>query len=134
MKYLLFLLVPLLCACNRNGGKETASLLHTQSMLASNDPNILLTSLSHLLTPEDRDRLYRYYPKTLDRIEQYKKLSSQDIINMTKAGVEDDVILHLIRATRSTFFLTPDDEKQLSQAGVSRRVIVEMKNTVDDRY
>jgi len=86
------------------------------------------------LTKGDRNRLNRYYPKTLERIDKYQRLSLQDIINLTRSGVTDNVIIYEISATRSIFYLTPDDEKQLQQAGVSNKVMDAMKETSDTRY
>jgi len=81
------------------------------------------------LSPEDKKRLYRYYPSTLTKIENNDSLSLQDIKNLTRIGVSDDVIIYEIGATASLFYLTPDDETELEQAGVSYRVIQAMKNS-----
>ena len=86
------------------------------------------------LTKEDKKRLERHYPKTLEKIEKHHRLNIQDIKNMTRIGVSDDVIIYEISATRSFFFLTPDDERELEQAGVSNHVINAMKDTIEDRY
>lgn len=127
MKKLIALSI-LFCACQSKTQIETAALM------ASADDNVLFTAMEHKLTPNDLHRLDRHYPQTLDKLKEYQALNSQDIINLTRAGVADDVIIHEIKATRSSFYLTPEDEAQLYQAGVSRRVIVAMKATVDDSY
>jgi|GEM_PF-2651393 len=102
--------------------------------MASTDDAVILTAMEHKLTPNDIHRLDRHYPKTLDKLKEYQPLDSQDIINLTRAGASDDVIIHEIAATRSSFYLTPEDEAELSQAGISNRVIAAMKATVDDSY
>lgn len=87
------------------------------------DISLILSSLEQ----GDRKRLERNYPNTLTRIDQIKPLSLQDIKNLTRSGVSDTIIIYEISLTRSVFFLTPDDEKELQMAGVSEKVINHMK-------
>jgi hypothetical protein len=132
MKKIAFILV-ILCGCQSKSSTETAALL-SSTLIASANDQVILTASDHKLTPEDIHRLDRYYPKTLEKLENYRELNAQDIKNMTRAGIADPVIIHEIQLTRSTFFLTPEDEHELEQAGVSKKVIMAMKHTVDDRY
>ncbi|NGX26815.1 MAG: hypothetical protein K940chlam6_00740 [Chlamydiae bacterium] len=132
ISYFLFLLA--ICGCQSKSNTQTAALLSSSALIASAEDSVILTALEHKLTPNDIHRLDRHYPKTLEKLEKYRNLNAQDIKNMTRAGVTDDVIIHEIKATRSSFFLTPEDERELEQAGVSRKVIMAMKQTVDDRY
>lgn len=104
----------------------------TETLVATNGP--IPTALEQKLTPDDIERLKRHYPKTLQRLENYKPLYMQDIINMTRAGVSDDTIIHEIHLTRSSFYLTPQNEQTLLQAGVSKRVINEMMDTAVPRH
>ncbi|MDN3505606.1 MAG: hypothetical protein P0S96_00040 [Simkaniaceae bacterium] len=127
-KYVCLTLCIVFCSCQSKTQIETAALM------ASADDSVLLTAMEHKLTPNDLHRLDRHYPQTLDKLNDYQPLNSQDIINLVRAGVSDEVIIHEIGATRSTFYLTPEDEAKLYQAGVSRRVILAMKATVDDSY
>lgn len=82
----------------------------------------------------NRDRLERHYPKTLEKLDNQRPLRMIDVINLTRAGFSDREIIHEIHATRSSFYLTPDDEQTLEQAGVSKRVIDEMKDSAYTRY
>lgn len=116
------------------GSNYTTATLTSDNLIASSNQDFIKVAFTHKLTPNDLQRLKRNYPKTLEKIEKYQNLTIQDVINLTKAGVADDVISYEIRVTRSAFFLTPEDERELQQAGVSRKVIRAMKDTVDDRY
>lgn len=132
----LFLIIAIvaLSGCNRNRTETAASLISSENLIASSNQDFILAALSHKLTPNDRHRLQRYYPRTLEKLKNYQNLTPQDVVNMTKAGISDDVIIYEMGATRSSFFLTPEDEVELQQAGVSRKVIRAMKDTIDDRY
>lgn len=127
-------LFAIFCGCQSESHFAASQSESSSFLIAATQDTFLQTALSHQLTPADVDRLERSYPLTLEKIQKYRNLNMQDIINLTKAGVADDVIIHEIRATRSTFFLTPADEQELSQTGVSRKVIRSMKDTIDDRY
>jgi len=92
---------------------------------------VFVLSSSPGLMEGDLKRLERHYPKTLEKIEDNRPLSIQDIKNLTRAGVADAVIIHEISTTRSIFYLSPEEEQELKQAGVSHAVINHMKNTSD---
>ena len=134
MNPLVLSLLCLLYACQSRSKDLATALSPSQALIASSNEEFLLTALEHKLSPEDLQRLKQSYPTTLRKLKNSQNLTMQDIINMTKAGIADEVIVHEIEATRSTFFLTPEDEEELSHAGVSRKVILSMKDTVDDRY
>lgn len=51
-------------------------------------------------------------------------LSVRDVIELTKAGVSEDVLLALIEVDRGVFTVDTETIKALSDAGVSQRVIV----------
>ncbi|NGX37552.1 MAG: hypothetical protein K1000chlam2_00708 [Chlamydiae bacterium] len=110
--------------------RSNIAMLQSESLVAGKIPS----SSQMGLTKEDKNRLNRHYPKTLERIEGRQKLSVQDIKNMTRIGASDAIIIFEIQATRTLFFLTPDDERELEQAGVSNQVINAMKDTIQDRY
>ena len=97
--------------------------------VAENEPTFQTVNYSNFLTEDDRRRLYRTYPITLEKIEENKALSLQDIKNLTRSGVSDDAMIRLIAATRSYYFLTPEDVEELQQAGVSNKVIKQMDQT-----
>lgn len=56
-------------------------------------------------------------------------MTKSDIIELSKAGVSDDVIISQIRATQSTFILSNEEIIELKQAGVSEKVIDYMVRT-----
>lgn len=129
----LYILLFIVHGCQIKSGNESRALAFSKNpMIASTNESFLSLASDSMLSQEDLERLEQHYPKTLERLQIYHSLTSQDIINMTKAGVADTVIIHEIQRTRSQFFLTPDEEQRLQQAGVSHKVIQTMKNTVDE--
>ena len=134
MKGFYLLMFAAFCGCQSKTDTQIAALSSSSSLIVSAEDQGIYATFSHKLTPNDLHRLDRHYPKTLEKLEKYQHLNVQDIKNMTRAGVADDVIIYEVRATRSSFFLTPEDERDLEQAGVSRKVIIALKETVDDRY
>jgi hypothetical protein len=79
----------------------------------------------------DRDRLRAQAPQTYQRIEQAQPLYPNDIKNMVKSGVSDDVIISQINATHSVYHLSAPDIIDLHQAGVSQNIINAMINTAN---
>lgn len=75
------------------------------------------------LDDSDRDNLEQQSPDTMKKIDEQHKLSTQDIINMTNAGLSDEVIINQIKSTKSTFSLSSQDIIKLKQNGVSEKVI-----------
>jgi len=49
------------------------------------------------------------------------------VVDLTKQGVNEDVIVDRIRLTNSKYNLTPDDVEYLKQNGVSHKVLLEMQ-------
>ncbi|MFB3918554.1 MAG: hypothetical protein ACE14U_00620 [Candidatus Velamenicoccus archaeovorus] len=58
-----------------------------------------------------------------------EKLGISDIIFLSKAGINDDVIIDKIATTRAVFKLTAEEVSTLVKEGVSNRVINFMLNT-----
>lgn len=81
------------------------------------------------LDDSDRDSLQHESPDTLKKIDEKKHLSTQDIVNMSKAGLSDDVIISQIKATKSTFSLSSQEIIDLKNQGVSQSVIDAMIQT-----
>jgi outer membrane lipoprotein SlyB len=75
------------------------------------------------LDDADRKSLEAQNPRTLRKIDHGQKLDVQDIKDMSKAGIRDDVIISQIQATGSRFHLTTADIVDLKNSGVSQRVI-----------
>jgi hypothetical protein len=57
------------------------------------------------------------------------RVTKQDVIAWTERGVKEDLIIDRIDRTHSAFRLSPADENELRDAGVSEEVIRTMKNT-----
>lgn len=129
-------LIPLLllAGCNANSGLDCVTQIRQDQLFAMNEETLPIRYESPELTNEDIERLGRDYPKTLERIKKGKPLTVQDIKNMTRSGVTDTAIITKITESRSLFYLTPDEEKDLTAAGVSTKVIDAMKATSDSSY
>lgn len=130
MKLIIYAIFIFNLGCSSKGIEVSA--IPVESLVATVGP--ISSSLKHKLTKYDIKRLKNHFPMTLYRIYNYQNLLLEDVINMTRSGVSDDVILHEIRVTRSLFYLTLLNEKTLEQSGVSRRIINEMMDTAFDRY
>jgi len=55
--------------------------------------------------------------------------SLQEVIDLSKQGVSDDVIINYIRQSKSTYHLSPQDLGMLKENKVSDRVVNEMVNS-----
>jgi hypothetical protein len=64
-------------------------------------------------------------------VHNQRQMTPQDIVTMTKEGVDDSLIVAQIRATRSVFSLTTQDILNLKKEGVADSVIGEMISTTD---
>ncbi len=70
-----------------------------------------------------------------------KMMSQQDIINLSKSGVSDSLIISMLDATDTWFQLKPQNVVNLKNAGVSENVIkammeqpAQMNNPTVERY
>ena len=81
------------------------------------------------LDSSDRQSMEAQNPRTLRKIDHGQPLDVQDIKDMSKAGIKDDVIISQIHATNSKFHLTTADIVDLKNSGVSQRVINAMIKT-----
>lgn len=77
----------------------------------------------------DRKNLNRNSPNTLGKIDRGEQLSVQDVKNMSKSGLNDEVIINQIKATNSVFNLTSNQIIDLKKSGVSQSVINYMIET-----
>ena len=151
-KNLIFALAIVACGCQHAGYESCCYAFHEDEMeqcsCESNDDlaykydemealddsygtHYPPKEVSETLDTDDRDRLHRFYPITLDKIEKNRSLAIQDIKNLTRAGVSDEVIIYEIAATKSTFYLTLSDKTELEQAGAPKKVIQHMLMTSD---
>lgn len=56
-------------------------------------------------------------------------VSVRDIIELTKAGLSDDILIAVIEADRTVFTLDKDQILELKKAGVSKAVLLKMIRT-----
>lgn len=85
--------------------------------------------IGYSLDEQDRRNMEQESPRTLRRIDNGEPLTTNDIKDMTKAGLNDDIIISQIQSTRSVFYLSTADIISLKNAGVSQRVIDYMIRT-----
>lgn len=78
---------------------------------------------------QERARLRAQAPQTYQRLDQGQPLSLGDVKALAAARVNDEVIISQIRNTRSVYRLGSNDIIELTNAGVSQRVIEYMINT-----
>ena len=76
---------------------------------------------------EKRDRDVQHAVATAQAQAQSQRLGIADVLHMSQQGHDDQVIINQIRATGSSFQLTPSDLDMLKNSGVSNRVIAEMQ-------
>lgn len=72
---------------------------------------------------QDREVMQQRSPETTRRIDRGEQLSLNDIKEMSRNGLRDDVIINQIKATNSHFYLTTADIIDLKDSGVSQKVI-----------
>ena len=75
------------------------------------------------LDNEDQKNLHRQSPQTYKRVENSERLSVNDIINLSKANVDDDKIITLIEKTNSHYTLNNYQIEKLEKNDVSKRGI-----------
>ena len=88
---------------------------------------------------EQYTQVYKEHPMRADTL---KRMSQQDVINLSKAGVSDSLIVGMMDATDTWFQLKPQNVIDLKNAGVSENVISAMmeqpsapqSNTTGERY
>lgn len=93
---------------------------------------ILLLFLSVGCTSSQYSQMSRDQDVRQDSLEP-PPMSIQDVIDLSNAGVSDDVILSQIKATQTVFELTTNDIIQLKKAGVSGRVISQMISSANQQ-
>lgn len=81
------------------------------------------------LDSDDRDVLQQNSPDTVERIDHGQQLTLDDIKEMSKNGLSDNVIIGQIQATKSVYYLSANEIIDLKNAGVSQRVIDYMIQT-----
>ncbi len=85
--------------------------------------------IGYALDEQDRKTMQQNSPNTLQKIDNKEQLDIQDVENMSKNGLSDDVIINQIKSTESVFHLTTDQIIELKNAGVSQKVIDYMIQT-----
>ncbi|MCM8819201.1 MAG: glycine zipper domain-containing protein [Candidatus Omnitrophica bacterium] len=66
-------------------------------------------------------------PSTTQYTYNPNRMTIQQIVELTKQGVDENVIIDRIHLTNSKFNLTPEDIEYLRKEGVSARVIAQMQ-------
>ncbi len=85
--------------------------------------------IGHGLDQEHEARLRSQAPQTMERVEQGQPLTVQDVEELSRAGISDDLIINQIRNSRTVYHLTTTDIIAMKNSGVSERVIDFMINT-----
>ncbi|NGX50184.1 MAG: hypothetical protein K1060chlam2_00025 [Chlamydiae bacterium] len=75
------------------------------------------------LDNQDQKNLKEESPQTYRRVDNGEKLSVNDVINMSKSGIDDHKIISLIQKTNSHYTLNSYQIDKLRDADVSERVI-----------
>jgi outer membrane lipoprotein SlyB len=79
--------------------------------------------IGYALDQQDREIMQRNSPRTLSRIDNGEQLSLDDVKQMSRNGLSDQVIINQIKATQSSFYLSSQQIIDLKKAGVSDHVI-----------
>ena len=56
-------------------------------------------------------------------------VSLHDLIDLSRSGLSDDILIALVESERSVFRLTPEDLKQLKARGLSDRLLLHLLRT-----
>ena len=75
------------------------------------------------LDNQEQRNLKEQSSQTYRRVDNGEKLSVNDVINLSKADINDDKIIGLIQKTESHYTLNSYQVDKLRNAGVSERVI-----------
>ena len=81
------------------------------------------------LDSDDREVMQQNSPDTVERIDHGQQLTLDDIKEMSKNGLSDNVIIGQIQTTKSVYYLSTNEIIDLKNAGVSQRVIDYMIQT-----
>jgi len=135
MKFCLLALILLLCSCATKTGTGAlvgAGLGAGIGAAAGGGGGAIIGGavgaaagglVGNSLDAQDRERLSRDHPQTLQKVDDEKQLSIHDVINMSNAGVAPDTIIAMIKKTNSRFYLTSDEVIRLQKAGVDEKVV-----------
>jgi uncharacterized protein YcfJ len=70
----------------------------------------------------------RYYERGDGKTYTSGRITNLDVMDWTRQGVKEDIVIDRIQRSGQTFTLTATDERDLRNAGVSDRVIQAMKD------
>jgi outer membrane lipoprotein SlyB len=71
----------------------------------------------------DREVMEQNSPQTMKRIDRGQPLTVDDVKQMSRNGLSDDVIINQIKATNTHYHLSTAEIVDLKNSGVSQRVI-----------
>lgn len=75
------------------------------------------------LDNQDQRNLQKQSPQTYKRVDNGERLSVNDVINLSKAKIDDDKIIDLIQKTDSHYTLNNYQIDRLRDSGVSEKVV-----------
>ena len=75
------------------------------------------------LDNQDQRNLQKQSPQTYKRVDNGERLSVNDVINLSKAKIDDDKIIDLIQKTDSHYTLNNYQVDRLRDSGVSEKVV-----------
>ena len=81
------------------------------------------------LDEQDRKAMEQNSPNTMNKLDRGQQLNVQDVINMSRNGLSDEVIINQINVTKSVFHLSSNQIIEMRNQGVSERVINYMIDT-----
>jgi len=75
------------------------------------------------LDNQDQRNLQKQSPQTYKRVDNGERLSVNDVINLSKAKIDDDKIIDLIQKTDSHYTLNNYQVDRIRDSGVSEKVV-----------
>lgn len=81
------------------------------------------------LDEQDRRIMDQRSPSTVQRMDEQRPLTVNDVIQLSEGGVSDDTIINYMRKTDSRYRLSQAQIRRMQNAGVSQRVINYMIDT-----
>lgn len=114
MKKLLVLAMLCLASCNQMKGTANASVQMKQNQRAMRAAH---------LSKDDLLILEIHYPSLLNKIVTQHSLTVHDVCVLSEIGISSEVLIHLIKYTKSSYMLTTDDVVGMQLGGVPFEVI-----------
>jgi len=81
------------------------------------------TLFGTVLDEQDRRVMETKSPRTVDRMDRGDPLTLNDVIQLSRAGVDNETIIVYMKNTGSTYNLSQSQIRRLQDSGVSQEVI-----------